>query len=116
MITKKLLYCLIALGMLALVGCENDESISSLVGTWDLVTVEIDGESYPANYESSIHFTRTTVTIYDEEDIFNGVPTEYEYKNNTIWIMGAALWKVVYLDDNTLKLKIDDEIQTYQKR
>ena len=113
---KKLLYCLMALGMLALVGCENEHSISSLVGTWDLVNVVIDGEIYPADYESSIRFTKSTLTIHDEEDVFSGVPVEYEYKDNAIWIMGAALWKVIYLDDDTLKLRVDEEIQIYQKR
>ena len=114
---KKLLFCLMALTMLALVGCEKEKSITSeLIGTWDLVKIEIGRESYPIETSSSLRFTATTVTIYDEEDIFSGVPTEYEYKDGRIWIMGAGLWEVVSLNSSTLKLLIDEETQTYRKR
>lgn len=114
---KKLLFCLIALATLTMVGCEKEEATTSaLIGTWDLVKIEIDGESYPIESSSSLKFTATTVTIYDEDDIFSGVPTEYEYKDGRIWIMGAGLWKVISLNSSTLKLLIDGETLTYRKR
>lgn len=114
---KKLLFCLMALATLTMVGCQKDESTTSaLIGTWDLVKVEVDGESYPINYSSSLKFTEKTVTIYDEEDIFSGVPAEYEYKDGRIWIMGAGLWEVISLNSSTLILLVDDETLTYRKR
>ena len=114
---KKLLFCLMALAALILVGCEKEEATTSaLIGTWDLVKIEIDGESYPIESSSSLKFTAKTVTIYDEDDIFSGVPTEYEYKDGRIWIMGAGLWKVISLNSSTLKLLIDGETLTYRKR
>ena len=114
---KKLLFCLMALSALALGGCEKEEATTSaLIGTWDLVKIEIDGESYPIESSSSLKFTAKTVTIYDENDIFSGVPTEYEYKDGRIWIMGAGLWEVILLNSSTLKLLIDEETQTYRKR
>lgn len=94
--------------MLTLVGCEKDESTASaLIGTWDLAKIEIDGESYPIYSSSSLKFTAKTVTIYDEDDVFNAVPIEYEYKDGMIWIMGAGVWKVISLNSSTLKLLIE---------
>ena len=113
---KKLLFCLMALATLTMVGCEKEEATSALIGTWDLVKVEIDGESYPIESSSSLKFTAKTVTIYDEDDILSGVPTEYEYKDGRIWIMGAGLWEVISLNRSTLILFIDEETLTYRKR
>lgn len=106
-----------ALAALILVGCEKEEATTSaLIGTWDLVKIEIDGESYPIESSSSLKFTAKTVTIYDEDDILSGVPTEYEYKDGRIWIMGAGLWEVISLNRSTLILFIDEETLTYRKR
>ena len=106
-----------ALAALTMVGCEKEEATTSaLIGTWDLVKIEIDGESYPIESSSSLKFTAKTVTIYDEDDIFNGVPTEYEYKDGRIWIMGAGLWEVISLNSSTLKLLIVEDTLTYRKR
>ena len=106
-----------ALATLTLVGCDKEDSTTSaLIGTWDLVKMEIDGESYPIESSSSLKFTAKTVTIYDEDEVFSGVPTEYEYKDGRIWIMGAGLWEVISLNRSTLKLFIDEETLTYRKR
>ncbi len=114
---RKLLFCLMALVTLTMVGCEKEEATTSaLIGTWDLVKIEIDGESYPIESSSSLKFTAKTVTIYDEDELFNGVPTEYEYKDGMIWIMGAGLWEVISLNRSTLKLFIDEETLTYRRR
>lgn len=113
---RKLLFCLMALATLTIVGCEKEATTSALIGTWDLVKIEIDGESYPIDSSSSLKFTVTTLTIYNKYDVFNGVPLEYEYKDGRIWIMGAGLWKVISLNSSTLKLLIDGETLTYRKR
>ena len=106
-----------ALATLTLVGCDKEDSTTSaLIGTWDLVKIEIDGESYPIESSSSLKFTAKTVTIYDEDEVFSGVPTEYEYKDGRIWIMGAGLWEVISLNRSTLKLFIDEETLTYRRR
>lgn len=106
-----------ALAALILVGCDKEDSTTSaLIGTWDLVKIEIDGESYPIESSSSLKFTAKTVTIYDEDEVFSGVPTEYEYKDGRIWIMGAGLWEVISLNRSTLKLFIDEETLTYRRR
>lgn len=114
---KHFLWKLLAFTLIVLVGCEKDESTTSaLIGTWDLVKIEIDGESGPIYSSSSLKFTTKTVTIYDEDDVFNAVPIEYEYKDGTIWIMGAGVWKVISLNSSTLILLIDGETLTYRKR
>lgn len=118
---KKLLLCFMALAMVAFVGCGGDDSdgpssSSALVGTWDLITLEVDGESIPLYSDCTVKFTESTMTIYDEMDLFNGVPVEYEYKGNTIWIAGIGLWKVLSLTDTLLKVDIDGEVNTFQKR
>lgn len=105
----------------AFVGCGGDDSdgpssSSALVGTWDLITLEVDGESIPLYSDCTVKFTETTMTIYDEMDLFDGVPVEYEYKGNTIWIAGIGLWKVLSLTDTLLKVDIDGDINTFQKR
>ena len=106
-----------ALATLTLVGCEKEEATTSaLIGTWDKVKIEIDGESRPFDDPTTLKFTAKTVTIYDDEDNFNGVPIEYEYKDGRIWIMGAGLWKVISLNSSTLKLLIDGATVTFRKR
>ena len=80
-----------------------------------MTEIEMNWQSYPIYYESSLKFTKTTVTIYDENEVFSGTPIKYEYKDNAIWLMGAELWKIVYLNDDTLKLKIDGETNIYHK-
>ena len=102
---------------------EGGESSSALVGTWDAVSSRFyDDEGWEEFEEESGYwvFTKDKVTIYDEDDLFNGETLKYTFDGNQLNIGGMPVWTVITLTSSkmVLKARIIDGYQetTFKKR
>jgi hypothetical protein len=87
---------------------EGEES-PSLIGTWDVVSNKFyddNGQETKEDNETSYWvFTATTLTVYDEGDLFDGKAANYTFDGNLLTVGGLPIWTVVSLDNNTMVLR-----------
>ena len=112
---KKLFYTIILLLGFSSFVCSCEKVVNggdALVGTWDM---NEEGEEINGKYrkfdEADLGaccyvFSKTTLTIFDEEDMMDGSSMKYEFENDQIWIMGIAWYDVLVLTTSTLKLRV----------
>ena len=87
---------------------ESSETSSALVGTWDAVSSRFyDDDGWEEFEEESGYwvFTNDKVTIYDEEDLFNGKTLKYSFDGSCLNISGMPVWTVITLTNSKMVLK-----------
>lgn len=88
----------------------NQEATPSIIGTWDAVSSRFyDDNGWEEVEEETGYwvFAATTVTIYDEEDLFDGKTVNYTFDGKQLNISGLPIWTVVTLNSNTMILKAE---------
>ncbi len=119
---KKLFPAILMLMMMGVVmgfsACSSDdddepssgnEPSSAIVGTWDVV----ESVEYSKNGDSEVEdtegdywvFTQKQCTMYDEGDVFNGVPLDYTYSDGQLTIAGFVIYTVQELTAEKMVLK-----------
>ena len=101
-----------ALGFTACSSSSDDDSggnTSKLVGTWDVVSNKFydeNGRKTKEENETSYWvFTATTITVYDEGDLFDRKAANYTFDGDLLTIGGLPIWTVVSLNNNTMVLR-----------
>ena len=101
-----------ALGFTACSSSSDDDSggnTSKLVGTWDVVSNKFydeNGRKTKEENETSYWvFTATTITVYDEGDLFDRKAANYTFDGDLLTIGGLPIWTVVSLNKNTMVLR-----------
>ena len=89
---------------------EGAENTSALVGTWDAVSSRFyDDDGWEETEAESGYwvFTDKTVTVYDEDDLFDGKTVKYKFDGNKLTISGMPIWTVITLNGSVMVLKAD---------
>lgn len=108
---KFLFVALFATMTLSFVSCKDDKDEpngdNELVGTWDMTkqTSNLLGTT-DVDYPKDVYwvFTKTTVTIHDKTDMFNGKTINYTYDSNTntLNIAGLPVYSITKLTNTEL--------------
>lgn len=106
-------FAMLAVFCLAFVSCGDDddeggENSSALVGTWDAVSSRFyDDDGWEETEAESWYwvFTDKTVTVYDEDDMFDGKTVKYKYDGKNLTISGMPIWTVITLNSSVMVLK-----------
>lgn len=103
---------MLLLGMSMLFSSCSDDVFgtnTALIGTWDNIEcyhLFNDGTKEIIEPSGYLVFTDTKMTIYDENDVMDGIPTKYTYSDGMINVMGMDIWQVLYISKGLLKAKV----------
>lgn len=118
---------------LSLTACGGDDddsgddggSLTSLVGTWDIVQAVYYVEGEEPEYEDGDGaywvFTANKITIHDAGDVLNGRSVDYTYSGGKLNISGIPIYTVTELTSNKLVIRSEPiygsyNIITFKKR